>query len=190
MGLLTMSERDLKRVEVLTDVLAGRRTVESAAAVLDLGIRQTFRLLARYEEGGGGALIHQARGRASNRQRKPGIREYAVELVRSRYADFGPTLAAEMLLERHSIRVGRETLRRWMVAEGLWLSRKQRRTFHQPRLRRECVGELIQIDGSEHRWAPCTLLVLIDDATSRLMQLRFVPSESTNSYLRSVARLS
>ena len=110
-----------------------------------------------------------------------------MELVRSRYADFGPTLATEMLLERHSIRVGRETLRRWMVAEGLWLSRKQRRTFHQPRLRRECVGELIQIDGSEHRWfedrgAPCTLLVFIDDATSRLMQLRFVPSESTNSY--------
>jgi len=187
MGLLTMSERDLKRVEVLTDVLAGRRTVESAAAVLRLGIRQTFRLLARYEEGGGGALVHRARGRASNRQWNSGIRDYAVELVRSRYADFGPTLATEMLLERHSIKVGRETLRRWMVAEGLWLSRKQRRSFHQPRLRRECVGELIQIDGSEHRWfedrgAPCTLLVLIDDATSRLMQLRFVPSESTNSY--------
>ena len=72
-----------------------------------------------------------------------------------------------------------------MVAEGLWLSRKQRRTFHQPRLRRESYGELIQIDGSEHRWfeqrgEPCTLLVFIDDATSRLMQLRFVPSESTD----------
>ena len=105
----------------------------------------------------------------------------------SRYADFGPTLATEMLLERHPIKVGRETLRRWMAAEGLWLSRKQRRSFDQPRLRRECIGELIQIDGSEHRWfedrgAPCTLLVLIDDATSRLMQLRFVPRESTNSY--------
>ena len=74
-----------------------------------------------------------------------------------------------------------------MVADGLWLSRKQRRTFHQPRLRREHYGELIQIDGSEHRWfeergAPCTLLVFIDDATSRIMQLRFVPSESTDSY--------
>ena len=182
-----MSERDLKRVEVLTDVLAGRRTVQAAAAVLELGIRQTFRLLARYEEGGGGALLHRARGRASNRQWSSGIREYAMELVRSRYADFGPTLATEMLLERHSIKVGRETLRRWMVAEGLWLSRKQRRSFHQPRLRRESYGELVQIDGSEHRWfedrgAPCTLLVFIDDATSRLMQLRFVPSESTNSY--------
>ena len=186
-----MSERDLKRIEVLTDVLAGRRTVESAAAVLRLGIRQTFRLLARYQEGGGGALIHRARGRASNRQLNSGIREFAVELVRSKYADFGPTLATEVLLEKHSIKVGRETLRRWMVADGLWLSRKQRRSFHQPRLRRECVGELIQIDGSEHRWfedrgAPCTLLVFIDDATSRLMQLRFVPSESTNSYFEAL----
>ena len=74
-----------------------------------------------------------------------------------------------------------------MMAEGLWLSRTQRRTFHQPRLRRESYGELIQIDGSDHRWfeqrgEPCTLLVFIDDATSKLMQLRFVPSESTDSY--------
>jgi hypothetical protein len=186
-----MSERDLKRIEVLTEVLAGRRTVLSAAAVLELGIRQTFRLLARYQEGGGGALIHQARGRISNRQWNSGVRDYAVELVRSKYGDFGPTLATEVLLEKHSIKVGRETLRRWMVAEGLWLSRKQRRSFHQPRLRRECYGELIQIDGSEHRWfegrgAPCTLLVFIDDATSRLMQLRFVPSESTDSYFEAL----
>jgi hypothetical protein len=191
MGLVTMSERDLKRIEVLTEVLAGRRTVVSAAAVLALGVRQTFRLLARYQKGGGGAIIHQARGRASNRQWNSGVRKYAVELVRSKYADFGPTLATEVLLERHSIKVGRETLRRWMVADGLWLSRKQRRSFHQPRLRRECYGELIQIDGSEHRWfedrgAPCTLLVFIDDATSRLMQLRFVPSESTDSYFEAL----
>jgi hypothetical protein len=108
-----------------------------------------------------------------------------VELVRTHYADFGPTLATEFLAERHGIRLGRETLRRWMTAEGIWLSRKQRRSFHQPRLRREHYGELIQIDGSEHRWfedrgEPCTLLVFIDDATSRLMQLRFVRSESTD----------
>ncbi len=74
---------------------------------------------------------------------------------------------------------------------GLWLSRKQRRTFHQPRLRRESYGELVQIDGSQHRWfedrgEPCTLLVFIDDATSRLMQLRFVPSESTSSYFEAL----
>ncbi len=78
-----------------------------------------------------------------------------------------------------------------MMAEGVWLSRTQRRTFHQPRLRRESYGELIQIDGSDHRWfeqrgEPCTLLVFIDDATSKLMQLRFVPSESTDSYFEAL----
>jgi hypothetical protein len=69
-----------------------------------------------------------------------GLREYTVELVRTKYANFGPTLAAEVLFEKHFVKVGRETLRKWMVADGLWLSRKQRRTFHQPRLRRECLG--------------------------------------------------
>jgi transposase len=191
MGLISMSERDLKRIQVLAEVRAGQRTVVSAAAVLDLGVRQTFRLLSRYEVGGVGALIHQARGRASNRQLSAGIREYAVELVRTKYADFGPTLATEILQEKHSITIGRETLRRWLMADGIWLSRKQRKTFHQPRLRRERFGELVQIDGSDHRWfedrgEPCTLLVFIDDATGRLMQLRFVLSESTDSYLTAV----
>ena len=97
-------------------------------------------------------LIHKARGRVSNRSHNEGIRKYAVELFKTRYADFGPTLATEMLLDKHQLRIGKETLRRWMMAEGLWLSRTQRRTFHQPRLRRESYGGLIQIDGSDHRW--------------------------------------
>ena len=91
---------------------------------------------------------------------------------------------SEMLAKHHGFKVSRETVRKWMQEDGIWLSRKQRRTFHQPRLRRECFGELIQIDGSDHRWFedrgdPCTLLVFIDDATSTLMELRFVKSEST-----------
>ena len=182
-----MSERDLKRVEVLNEVQSGRRTVAAAASVLGMSERQAYRLLARYQENGGFGLVHKARGHQSNRSHNPGVRKYAVELVKAHYADFGPTLATEALEQRHSIRVGRETLRRWMMADGVWLSRKQRKTFHQPRLRRESFGELVQIDGSEHRWfedraEPCTLLVFVDDATSKLMQLRFVPSESTESY--------
>lgn len=146
--------------------------------MLGVSERQAYRLLARYQENGGFGLVHKARGRTSNRSHNPGVRKYAVELVKTHYADFGPTLATEALEERHAIRVGRETLRRWMMADGAWLSRKQRKTFHQPRLRRESYGELVQIDGSEHRWfedraEPCTLLVFVDDATSKLMQLRF-----------------
>jgi hypothetical protein len=184
---LTLSKRDLQRIEVLTEVLTGKRTAASASGVLAVSVRQTQRLLRKYRDGGGGALIHQARGRPSNNQLGVGLRDYALELVRQNYRDFGPTLAAAALLERHELKVSRETLRKWMIEGDLWLSRKQRRTFYQPRLRRESYGELIQIDGSEHRWfeergQPCTLLVFIDDATSRIMQLRFVPSESTDSY--------
>jgi hypothetical protein len=91
------------------------------------------------------------------------------------------------LHEDHGIAVGRETLRQWMIEAGLWRDRKQRKQVHQPRPRRDCVGELVQVDGSEHWWfedrgPQCTLLVFVDDATSRLMHLQFVESESTFAY--------
>jgi transposase len=186
-----MSKQELRRVEVLTEVLAGSRTTESAAGVLGVSLRQAQRLVARYRDGGGGALIHKSRGRPASNKLASGVRQMVLELVRQNYRDFGPTLAAEVLLERHGIVVSRETLRKWMVEAGVWLSRKQRKSFHQPRLRRECRGELVQIDGSEHRWFEdrgdrCTLLVFIDDATSSLMQLRFVASESTGSYFEAL----
>ena len=186
-----MSERDLQRIEVLAEVIAGRRTVVAAAAVLALSVRQVHRLLLAYRRGGGAAIIHQARGRPSNNRIPDEVRTDATALVRGAYADFGPTLAAEMLAEKHTLTVSRETLRGWMLEAGLWRSRKQRRQFHQPRLRREALGELVQIDGSEHRWfedraEPCSLLVFIDDATGRLMQLRFVPSESAFAYFEAL----
>jgi transposase len=186
-----MSERELNRIEVLSQVSQGRMTATGAASVLGLSRRQVHRLLKIFEFEGAASIRHKARGRPSNRRIDPGIKEYAVMLIRERYADFGPTLAAEMLQDHHGLTVSRETLRKWMAEDGLWLSRKQRRTFHQPRLRRECRGELIQIDGSDHRWfedraRACTLLVFIDDATGALMQLRFVASESTFSYFEAV----
>jgi hypothetical protein len=115
-------------------------------------------------------------------------------LVRERYADFGPTLACEKLRECHNIELGKETVRRWMRDAGLWITREQRPpTLHQPRNRRSCLGELIQIDGSDHRWfedrAPaCTLLVFIDDATGRLMTLHFTATESTFSYFEAMRK--
>jgi transposase len=193
MGWVMMSERELNRIEVLSQVLQGRMSAVTAADVLALSRRQVHRLLKRFGADGAAAIRHQARGRASNNRIDPTIREAAMSLVRDRYADFGPTLAAEKLAECHGLTVSRETLRKWMQDAGLWLSRKQRRTFHQPRLRRECLGELIQIDGSDHRWfedrgPACTLLVFIDDATSTLMHLEFVSSESTFSYFGALER--
>ncbi len=191
MGWVMMSERELGRIEVLSRVVDGTMTSVAAANVLAVTPRQIVRLLKRFREEGAAALRHGLRGRPSNRRASAIAREEILGLVRENYADFGPTLAAEKLAERHGLTVSRETLRRWMAEDGLWLSRQQRRTFHQPRLRRERLGELIQIDGSDHRWfedrAPaCTLLVFIDDATSTLMQMQFVPSESTFAYFEAL----
>lgn len=191
MGWVMMSERELNRVEVLAQVDDGRLTVDNAANLLNLTRRQVFRLLKRYRQDGASAIRHMARGKPPNNRIHHAKRDYALSLVKENYPDFGPTLAAEKLAEHHGFTVSRETLRKWMIEDGIWLSRKQRRTFHQPRLRRECYGELIQIDGSDHRWFedrgdPCTLLVFIDDATSTLMELRFVKSESTFSYFEAL----
>ena len=193
MGWVLMSERELNRVEVLGQVESGTLTVTAAARLLGLSRRQVHRLLDRFRREGVSGLRHRARGRASNRQFRPGTRDLALSLLRELYPDFGPTLASEQLAERHDLRISRETLRKWMAADGLWLPRHQRKTLHQPRLRRECFGELIQVDGSDHRWFedrgdPCTLLVFIDDATSTLMELAFVPSESTFSYFMALER--
>ena len=191
MGWVMMSERELNRIEVLAQVDDGRLSVQNGANMLDVTKRQMFRLLKRYRTDGAPAIRHRARGKTPNNKIHKAKRDYALALVNENYKDFGPTLAAEMLAEHHSFKVSRETLRKWMQEDGLWLPRKQRRRFHQPRLRRECMGELIQIDGSDHRWfedraGPCTLLVFIDDATSTLMELRFVKSESTFSYFEAL----
>jgi hypothetical protein len=108
LDLVTMSGRELQRIEVLSEVLARRRSEISAAAILGLSTRQTRRLLAAYRDGGGGALIHKARGRTSNNRLIGGIREYVIELVRSRYADFGPSLAAGVLFEKDGVKVSRD----------------------------------------------------------------------------------
>jgi hypothetical protein len=189
-----MSDKELSRVEILRDLTAGRLTVLAASELLGLERRQVLRLSKAYQEQGPTALISKKRGRPSNRQTPASVKAQALAVIRERYADFGPTLAAETLRELHGITIGRETLRIWMLEAGLWADRQKRRgRVYQPRYRRECLGELVQVDGSEHYWfedrgPSCTLLVFIDDATSRLMHLQFVQSESTFAYFNATQR--
>jgi hypothetical protein len=185
---LLMSDGELARLELLRDLDQRRLTTATAAELLGLERRQVFRLLKAYRSVGPAGLMSKRRGRPSNRRKPATLRAQTLAIIRECYWDFGPTLAAEKLAERHGIVVGRETVRQWMIADGLWLDRKQRlKRVHQPRHRRECVGELVQIDGCEHWWfedrgPQCTLLVFVDDATGRLMHLQFVASESTFAY--------
>jgi hypothetical protein len=160
-----------------------------AAERLGLTVRQVERLVARYRESGAAGLASRKRDTPGNRRLDEGLALRARTIIRERYADFGPTLACEKLRECHGLVLSKETVRHLMTQAGLWVPRGQRPPrIYQPRARRACFGELVQIDGCEHAWfedrAPaCTLLVYVDDATSRLMTLHFTATESTFSYV-------
>ena len=161
--------------------------------MMGLTARQARRLLVAYKLDGAAALVSKKRGRPGNRRKPPDVKERALALVRELYCDFGPTLAAEKLGELHDLVVSRETLRHWMRVSGLWATRKDRAPVpHQPRFRREAFGELVQIDGCEHHWFEdrgpyCSLLVYVDDATGKLMELLFVHTESAFGYFAATA---
>lgn len=193
-GLVTISMNELRRVKIIESVVEGRLSGVRAAEQLGLSERQVSRLRRRFEAAGAAGLVSARRGRPGNRQFSVSLRARVIAIIRERYADFGPTLAREKLHECHGIGLSVETVRAVMMAAGLWIPRKDRPPrVYQPRNRRACLGELIQIDGSDHRWfeerAPaCTLLVFIDDATGRLMALHFTATESTFSYFEALGK--
>jgi hypothetical protein len=194
MTVITMSRTELSRLRVMIDLADGRTRVEDAAALMGLQRRQVYRLLDAFRAHGPDALISKRRGKPSNRAHGAAIRQTCLAIVRERYEDFGPTLAAEKLAEIHGLPIGVETLRQWMIDDGIWVRRRDRiKRVHQPRHRRDCLGELVQVAGCEHWWfedrgPQCTLLVFVDDATSRLMHLQFVQSESTFAYFNATQR--
>lgn len=187
-GILEMSHKELDRVQVLRALEEGYLKQSQAAEQLDLSVRQVKRLVKAYRQDGAAALVSKKRGQSSHHQLDPAIKQHAVAWLQSRYADFGPTLAHEKLTEVHHLKIGRETVRSLMIDIGLRkLHRRRRPVVHPLRERRARCGELVQIDGSPFDWfegrAPeCTLLVYIDDATGRLMELFFTPAETTFSY--------
>lgn len=187
--LVTMSDKDLSRYKVINDVCERRLRRSDAAQILNLSERQVQRLMNRLRESGAASLVHGARGKPSNNRISSDYRQTILTLVRKHYSDFAPTLAREKLIEIHNLPISNETLRQWMIADGLWVPHAQRQPrVYQPRHRRDCLGELVQIDGSHHDWfegrsPKCCLLVFIDDATGRLMNLRFSETESAIDYM-------
>jgi transposase len=187
-----MSQRELSRLEVIQRVCRKSLTQSQAADLLHLSLRHVKRLSQAYRARGASALISKRRGRPSNNRLAPEVVSTARELLRRSYYDFGPTLAHEKLVEAHGLALGLESVRQLMIRERLWQPRRARKVvIHQMRERRARCGELIQIDGSPHDWfegrAPkCTLLVMVDDATSRLMHMQFVEAETTFNYFAAV----
>lgn len=187
MELITLTTKEVRRLEVLQALAAGRLRQAEAARALHLSVRQVKRLWRRHRTGGASAVASQRRGKPPNNAFDQALKARVLELYRAHYDDFGPTFAAEKLYERDGITINHETLRQWLIAAGLWQSQHRRARPRPPRARRPCFGELVQIDGSPHAWfekrAPrCTLLLAIDDATGRIGAARFAKAETTNAY--------
>lgn len=187
-----MSLKELDRLQIIRDSVSRQITQEQAADRIGISIRQVKRLVQRYRVEGPQGLVSRRRGQRPNNAFTPDFRNLVISLVRDKYPDFGPTFACEKLREFHGLALSAETLRKWMVQEGLWRERRRKvARIYQRRQRRPCYGELIQIDGSPHDWFEgrgprCTLIVFIDDATSALMALRFAPAETTRAYMETL----
>jgi transposase len=196
--LLTMSNREITRLEAMQRIKDKRLTQKEAARMLNLSVRQIKRLYRGYRARGAKGLISARRGKPSNHRLEAGVEQQVLDLLKEKYEDFGPTLAHEKLSEVHGIRISRESVRKLMIVEGMWKPKRAKKpSTHQLRERRACFGELpalpavrqarVQIDGSDHAWfesrgPKCTLLVYIDDATGQLLELWFVPEETFFAY--------
>jgi transposase len=187
-GRMALSQRERDRLRVLHEVEKGYLTQVAAAGRMGVSDRQVRRLLSRIRKEGDGAVIHALRGRPSNRKLAAQYEQRVVARVKQRYRDFGPTLAAEHLVQE-GFPVSRETLRKWMSKTALWRPRPRRvKKIHVWRERRACFGEMVMQDSSPFRWLEerrpaCQLIAVLDDATSRLWA-RFVEHDSTEENLR------
>ena len=185
---LSMSTKELSRLEVMQRLSNKQMSQKEAGEILQISTRQIKRLLKRYRKQGAAGLISKHRGRPAANRLSESMKKRALDLLKTKYRGFGPTLAHEKLVEKEKLTLSVESVRKLMIEENLWKPRKLKKIVtHQLRERRACFGELVQIDGSPHDWfegraETCVLLVFIDDATGKLLQLQFVDNESFFSY--------
>jgi len=170
---VTMSAKELRRVHVIRQVRDKQMTQVKAGELLGVTPRHVRRLLARVTRAGDQGLVHRGRGKPSNRRIAESVKAKVLRLYETRYGDFGPTLAAEKLAERDGIPLSAETLRGWLLDQGVTHFRRRKRPHRAWRARKAHVGELVQLDGSRHDWFEgrgpvCVLMAYIDDASSRV----------------------
>lgn len=189
-GVLTLNKREIDRLMILSQMEKNQVTIQEASALLEISIRQTYRILKKIRAEGAKGIIHKLRGRESNRGYPKELKRKIIKIYRKQYWDYGPTLYAEMLTENHNISLNRETVRRWLRENAITTSLRKKRPHRRKRERRSCYGELVQLDGSYHDWfegrgAECCLINFVDDATGKVY-LKFVISENTQDVLLSM----
>lgn len=189
---LPMGQKELLRGKMMEMVKAKQITLKAASVQLGISYRQGKRIFAAYKKSGDAALIHGNTGKASPKKTDGAIRAKAIEAYRNRYPDFGPTFAAEKLAEVEGITVSSETLRKWLLSEGLWTRHRKTKEHRSRRDRRPCFGDLVQFDGSHHRWfeergGKCCYMNMIDDATGKSLGM-FFEEETTEAAMRTLWR--
>ena len=189
-GTITLSIKELDRLKLVHEVEQGRISGVEAAKALGISIRQFKRIRKRHREKGDAGLAHRLRGRPSNRGTPRETRDKVIAIIRGKYPDFGPTFACEKLEELHGIKLSGEAVRKLMIFAGLWKVKRRKERHRERRERRECFGELVQMDGSDHDWLEgrgpkMSLMAMIDDATSKVIA-RFFPAESTASVMETM----
>lgn len=192
--ILTMSQKELKRLHVIRKAIDKCLKQREAAELLDLSQRQIRRLVKRVREESDKGIIHRLRGIKSHHSIVEVVKQKALALCRGKYAGFNPTFASEKLFERDKIRISRETLRQWFIAAGISYDERKARPHRKWRQRKAHCGEMVQMDGSHHDWfevrgKPCVLMGYIDDATSRVYA-RFCEYEGTLPAMDSFKRYS
>jgi hypothetical protein len=190
--IIRMSIKEAKRLPVVLSIIGKHLRQVDGARLLEISVRQIRRLIKRVKQVGARGLIHRSRGKRSNRETAGGTKERALRLCREVYTGFGPTLASEKLLERDGIRISAETLRLWLIEAQIPYERRKGREHRQWRERKQCYGEMVQIDGSHHNWLegrgpPLVLMGYIDDATGKVFG-RFYGYEGTLPVLDSFKR--
>jgi transposase len=183
-GILLMNRRDRDRLKVVHEVLEGHLTQESGGSHLGISERQVRRLVKRVREEGDAGVLHRSRGRCSNRRiPEATLEKVRQELKREEWRDFGPTYAQEQL-SKLGYELGRETVRKLQLELGLRKARRRREIHRERRPRRDCFGEMVQMDTSIHDWLEgrgeeeLVLVGMIDDASSR-MRARFYRGDTS-----------
>ncbi len=184
-----MSKKELQQVTILEKLMRREINQKDGAIILNLSARQIIRKLKKFREKGPESLAHKNRGKQSNKRWNIEDEKFAINLLKSEWQGFGPTFASEKLLELYGKKISEEALRKSMIKHGLWIVNERKIKHRIRRPRKSCFGIMIQLDGSPHDWFEgrgdeCTLLVFIDDATSKIVWLEFVKSESLESVMK------
>ena len=189
-----MTAKEVDRFHIMKLIKEKRLTLKRASKQMGISLRQSIRIWKRFKTEGKKGIVSRRRGKSSPNKIPYEMRNKIAQNLHDKYVDFGPTFAAEKLAENENIRISRESLRQIMIAENLWIpKRKKILRVHQRRTRRSRFGELVQIDGSYEYWfedrsEKCCLLVFVDDATSKIVEMHFCKHETTHDYLLTLKR--